>query len=69
MLSNSKMKIESIRPYKNKVIEVSLKNGQYFKGELVRIDDDAIILDTRKSLLTIDIVSISLIKQKVVQSD
>jgi hypothetical protein len=61
------MKNEYFLPYKNKVIEVSLKNGQYYKGMLLRIDEEAIILDTKKALLTIERVSISSIKQKVMQ--
>jgi small nuclear ribonucleoprotein (snRNP)-like protein len=58
------MKIENLRPYLNEVIELSLKNGQYYKGRLITISDDAIVIDTIKSKLTIDVVSISLIKQK-----
>lgn len=63
------MRTENIKQYLNELIEISLKNGQYYKGILADLNDEALTLQTYNSKYTIENSSISAIKLKGVKDD
>ena len=55
---------EFLEKAKGNLVGVSLKNGQFVKGELQEVENDFIVIQSKESLFCVELSSISSVKVK-----